>query len=604
MRSRLTFVCSLSLLALGLAGTRLAAQDSKALADALIREVRTHQQADGSYGELATTCRVLDLLGRSPRRYNELDGPFIRRAAELVAADGDAALDPGRILALAGAVTPDLTRARSAAVRRVAGDPAQRDTYLGVLALTVAPPAIRPTFPAIEGPPELAVLLAENPTSVAPPSVDQPQAWARWARSARLRGLRPAVWPDPPPPPQPGTPLVELLDRLEVVIAFHGLADAPSADAGSAPPPPRVETPRAPDAALHQALAWLDAAQDDGTFGLSAPGWDGPEPGITALCLSATLRSHELLGTDPPAWVATGLDWLAALQREDGSIQTYGVAVYTTSVAMEALLDGGHERHAEVVARALEFLLAAQADEGEGYSSTADPHYGGVGYGGDERPDLSNTQIAAGAAERAGLPNDHPFFQRMIAYLERHQNRGEEAPWSLPRKGGGEVVAGTDGGATYMPGSSPAGEDEIADGVFVARSYGSMTYALTRSYLICGLPADDPRVSAASRWLVENFTLETNPGFTKRSQGGDGLYYYYLAMSRTMGRLPADQLVRSDGSRLDWRRELSAHLRTEQRTDGSWVNPASSRWYEGAPSLCSAFAILALVEALEPQPGG
>lgn len=577
--------------------TLSAQSDTKALADGLMRSVRSFQAEDGSYGDLVTTCRVLDLLGRSPRHYNELDGPFVRRAAESVArAAGDPGFDAWVVLGLAHAITPPLVTARNLARDRLAADASAWDVP-GLLALRTHPPGLMPDLPepGNDDSPARRVLLADAPASVPSPSVAERAAWVAWARAARLRGVRPESWPPlPEEPTSPVASLDELLDRLELVVAVHGLGKRGGESFASAPPPPKHGKPRPAEDAYAAALSFLEQQQEAGTFGLGMPGWDGPEPGVTALCLSAALRASERLGRGRPDWVEAGLDWLGTLQQPDGSIQTYGVAVYTTSVAMEALIEGGRERDAPIVQRALTFLVAAQADEGEGYSPSEDPLYGGVGYGGDERPDLSNTNIAVEAAARAGLARGHSFFQKVIPFLERNQNLAEVASFVRPRAEGGTIVSGNDGGATYMPGNSPAGEDQVGEGVYVARSYGSMTYALTKSFLICGLPPDDARVVAAVRWLVEHFTLETNPGFADPEQAGDGRYYYYLAMARTLRLLADDQLVRRDGSVLPWRRDLAQYLTAEQRTDGSWVNEDSPRWYEGAPTLCTAFALLSL----------
>jgi squalene-hopene/tetraprenyl-beta-curcumene cyclase len=592
----------LTLVLLAALGPFTASQDTKGMADGLVRLVRAHQQDDGGYGDLPTTCRVLDLMARSPRRYNELDGPYFRRAAEQVAADSDPTHDAWRVLALSSAVTPRLVAARNGARDRLLDQASRTLDPIVLLALHTLPPPVAPRLAAIPdgAPPELAILLTADPASVAAPAVNDRDAWTRWARAARLRGERPHPLPElPAEPPRPGAPLAELLDQLEFIIAVHGLV-VPATASAESPPPPLPPT-RGPGndmvTALEDALAFLESHHQNGTFGLLAPGWNDAEPGVTALCLSATMHASDMLGRSYPDWVDNGLDWLASLQGPDGSIQTYGVAVYTTSVAMEALIDRGRDSDRPVVEAALAFLVAAQADEGEGYLSADDPHYGGVGYGGDERPDLSNMNIALDAVARAELDPDHPFFDKALTFLQRNQNLAEAGNWRLPRAGGGTLVPGTDGGATYMPGSSPAGEEQVADGVYVARSYGSMTYALTKSYLICGLAPDDARVVAAVDWLADNFTLETNPGFADPGHAGDGLYYYYMAMARTLRLVAGERLVRGDGSSIEWRAELGEHLLAQQRTDGSWVNEDSSRWYEGSPTLCSAFAILSLAAA-------
>ncbi|MFT7465491.1 MAG: squalene-hopene/tetraprenyl-beta-curcumene cyclase [Pseudohongiellaceae bacterium] len=588
-------------------GAATAQQDTKGEADSLVRRIRAEQNADWGYGtELLDTARVLDLLARSPRRYNELDGPFFRRAAELVAAAEPGALPDGWIaLALASSVTPKLRAARDAALNRLVTAPLTNSDEAALLALRsqeelrVSWPDELPTLSA--SPPWLT-LLASDPAQIEAPPTTEIELWARWARAAMLRGVLPATAPELPHVADDAA-LPELLNALSLVIVLHSLPKDAPPSFDPPPLPPKVEQPLPTERSLERALDWFEShqqldsfAQQRGTFGLGLPGWDGPEPGITALCLSAVMGASEHLGREHPPWVATGLDFLASQAKDDGGIYDYGVKVYTTSVALEALLDGGREHDRPIIDRARQFLVDVQADGGEGYSSVDDPHYGGVGYGGDERPDLSNTQMALEAAHRAGEPADSPFFRKALAFLERSQNLGEITSHSWPRANGGTMVSGTDGGATYMPGNSPAGEDALGDGRYAARSYGSMTYALTKSFLICGLGPEDVRVSAAVNWLADHFTLETNPGFADPSQGSDGRYYYYLAMSRTL-RLLGKDLVDSSGRALHWRSRLDGHLRAEQRTDGSWINEDSARWLEGAPSLCSAYAVLAMLGA-------
>lgn len=599
--------CVALLLLLGAAP--LLAQDTKALADALVRDLVARQdQQTWLWGDdLSTTARALDLLTRSPRRYNEVQGPFFRRAAALVA-EAPAAQTPldgaalereaWRALALAGTVTRPLQRARDTALARLRARAADARGYAALTARRSWPDDGQPWPPSSpEDEPAVAVLLAADPTTVAAPPLSAPHAWARWARARRLRGVPPETWPEPPQLGA-GEPLelAALLDALELVLAVHGLARP-----GDGPPPgdpepvsPILTAPRERFAALETGLEWLDENHGHGTFGLGLGPDPSPEPGITALCLAAAMSASEELAREHPAWVDEGLDYLAGLQKSDGSISAYGVVVYTTSVALEAFVAAGREQDAEVIAAARGFLVEVQSDEGEGYERDEDPHYGGIGYGGDERPDLSNTNMALEAATRAKLPADSPLFAKALIFLERNQNLAEERTRAWPRPDGGLTVSGNDGGATYMPGSSPAGEDELNPGVWVARSYGSMTFALLKSYLFCGVPPDDARVQAALRWITRNYTFDTNPGFADPSQAGDGLFYYYLAAGRALSQAAPAGLFDERGQRLDWKADLSAALLRQQRQNGSWINEASPRWYEGNPALCTAYALLAL----------
>jgi squalene-hopene/tetraprenyl-beta-curcumene cyclase len=582
-----------------------AAQDTKDAADALVRRIRAFQQPDGLYaGDLATTCRVLDAFGRSPRRYTDLDGPFIRKAALGVVAGHTALQDDALlVLALAGGLSEPIVEARNAALRRAlaAAGPAGYEQL--IVHATFAPERPAPEA-ADPDDPAAACLVAAEPASVTPPETADARAWAAWARAARLRGVTPQQRPELPQP-DPEATLEELLTALETVIALHGLPSSLASDepAGAvpAPLPERVAPGQELRTALERAAAFLETHQEGGTFGLELPGWDGPEPGVTAMSLTAACWVHAELGQARPAWIDAGLDYLTGLQKADGAIAAYGLDVYTTTVAIEALLAGGRDSDREVIERARGYLIAAQSDEGEGYSLEQDPHYGGIGYGGDERPDLSNTQMALGALAAAGTAPDAEVFRKALVFLERCQNLGERVVHDWPRADGGRIVSGVDGGGLYMPGNSPAGEDAVGSETYVARSYGSMTYGLVKSYLFCDVPPSDPRVRAAVAWLGTHFTVEHNPGFENPVEGAQGLYYYYLAMARTLRLLPQDGLRDADGESIAWRAILSRKLLDEQRADGSWINEGSPRWWEGAPTLCTAYALLSL-EAAAPAP--
>ena len=133
--------------------------------------------------------------------------------------------------------------------------------------------------------------------------------------------------------------------------------------------------------------------------------------------------------------------------------------------AIGALAARGNDADLEAIVKAANYLRITQADEGEGYSED-DKFYGGIGYGNDLRPDLSNLQYALQALKESGAKSDDPAFQRAIKFLERSQNLREVNPKAYYN---GEddnklVVSGDDGGAIYYPGNSMAGYVELADG--------------------------------------------------------------------------------------------------------------------------------------------
>ncbi|MFH1999976.1 MAG: prenyltransferase/squalene oxidase repeat-containing protein [Planctomycetota bacterium] len=292
-----------------------------------------------------------------------------------------------------------------------------------------------------------------------------------------------------------------------------------------------------------------------------------------------------------------GLEYLVSLQKDDGSIYQTGLANYVTSAAIMALTEAKDENYKKAIEAARDFLIVLQADEGEGYSLEEDAFFGGMGYGGDERPDLSNTQMSVEALRTAGLDVEHDAFKKAVQFLQKCQNLTEVNPtriWISPTR---QVVAGNDGGGIYQPGDSKADLDEIEKGVYVARSYGSMTYALIKSYLLAGLDPKDQRVQAAVRWIKSHYSLDENPGFKPENDpdaSQQGLYYYYLTMARALQALGVEEIESPDGAIHPWRQELRETLLSLQREDGSWLNHRSPRWFEGNPVLATAYALLVL----------
>jgi squalene-hopene/tetraprenyl-beta-curcumene cyclase len=328
-------------------------------------------------------------------------------------------------------------------------------------------------------------------------------------------------------------------------------------------------------------------------------GFDGHrDAGITAMAVGALLAHPAPRPAPVQTAITEGLDFLAGLQQADGSIHEGQLANYVTSAAILALLRGGRADDEERVRRATAFLKALQSDEGEGYS-VGDRYYGGMGYGGDERPDLSNLQMALEALHAAGTPASDPAFQKALAFMQRCQNRSESN--DLVLVGDGKTIAsGNDGGAGYSPGESKAGFVTLADGRQIPRSYGSMSYALLKGYLFAGLSKEDARVQALWKWLRENYTLDVNPGFQASDDptaAYQGLFYYFYTMAKALELFGEGLIVDRAGVEHDWRQELCARLVAMQRQDGSWVNENAARWFEGNPVLATSYALLTLATA-------
>ena len=123
-----------------------------------------------------------------------------------------------------------------------------------------------------------------------------------------------------------------------------------------------------------------------------------------------------------------------------------------------------------------------------------------------------------------------------------------------------------------------------------------MTYAGLKSMVYAGLSKDDPRVRAAFGWVVQNWTLDANPGMAADHAAEDGLFYYYLTLARAMDAYDQPTLT-SNGRQIDWRVALVDKLAALQKPDGSWLGEA--RFRENDPVLVTAYGVIALESVLD-----
>jgi squalene-hopene/tetraprenyl-beta-curcumene cyclase len=351
--------------------------------------------------------------------------------------------------------------------------------------------------------------------------------------------------------------------------------------------------------AMHRGALYLvnEGAIEPGRWGAMGQA----DPGITAMVIGGLLATPAPRPAEVDQAIDTGLEWLLSMQKDDGSIHTGTLANYVTSASILALAAADRPEFKEAIEDARQFLTVLQADEGEGYAP-GHRYYGGVGYGGDERPDLSNLQMAMDALAAAGTKAEDPAFSKALAFLERCQNRSESNDVSVAAADGESAIkSGDDGGSGYAPGESKAGYVTLADGTRIPRSYGSMTFALLKGYLLAGLDREDPRVEATWKWITENYSLDLNPGFEASedpSEAYQGLFYYFLAMARALELYGQDEITTPDGQVHNWKRDLGGRLTAMQKGDGSWENTNSPRWYEGNPTLATAYSLLILESAL------
>lgn len=301
--------------------------------------------------------------------------------------------------------------------------------------------------------------------------------------------------------------------------------------------------------------------------------------GITGLCTTALLESG-VPASDPV--VKKALDHLKSYVQEDGGIYVPKSTHrnYETAISLMAFAEADKKEYTPLIENATKFLKDLQWDQGEGLESS-DLFYGGAGYGGHSRPDLSNTQFLLEALKTAGVGKDDPAFKKALIFVSRTQNLESEHNTT-------EFAAKiNDGGFYYTPaagGTSQAGKTE--DGGL--RSYGSMTYAGLKSMIYAGLTPDDPRVKAALGWIKKHYTLKENPGM-----GPQGQYYYYQTFAKTLATIGKDTITDDQGEEHNWRKDVIQKLAELQRDNGSWVNSAD-RWYEGDPNIVTAYSLMAL----------
>ena len=343
-------------------------------------------------------------------------------------------------------------------------------------------------------------------------------------------------------------------------------------------------------------------AHRDGDGGWSMGDQRQMQPALTGLALKAVLQDPRFDVSSPQ--VQGALAVMLGYQQEDGGIYdpAQGKASYTTAVAVMVLAVADDPSLASSLEQAVMYLRGLQILPG---SQTADgdivsddhPSGGGVSYGEQGRPDLSNVGMWMQAMHDAGVPGDDPAMQRAMVFVARTQNRSESnsSAWA--------AAGSNDGGFVYAPavrgdltqGESKAGPGPGGRGL---RSYGSMTYVGFKSLLYADLSRRDPRVRAALDWIGRYWRLDSNPNMPYE-RSGQGLYYYYHAMAKALHAWGEPTIASADGEEHNWRDELIDALAERVAEDGSWINPAD-RWFEGDANLVTAYAVLALQEAIKP----
>jgi hypothetical protein len=302
--------------------------------------------------------------------------------------------------------------------------------------------------------------------------------------------------------------------------------------------------------------------------------------GPTALATLGLLRCGR---TPADPQVAKGLAYLEEYAQESGGIHMPGgrIPVYETCIAVVCFKEANRNgRYDKLIKAADAFIRRGQIGELQG-KQPADTEYGGIGYGGRSRPDLSNTAFLVDALKSAGAKPDDPALQKALAFVSRCQNLESQHNTT---KFAAKI---NDGGFFYTPAlDESAQQRELVNGGLP--SYGSMTYSGLKSMIYAGLTKNDPRVKAAIGWIRANYDVTSNPG-----KGQSGVFYYYHTFAKALDALGIDEIEDARRAKHNWRRDLVEELAKRQKTDGSWVN-SDNLWMEGDPNLATAFSLLAL----------
>ena len=350
-------------------------------------------------------------------------------------------------------------------------------------------------------------------------------------------------------------------------------------------------------AILDKSITYLKSQQSPEGAWLTDPG-----PAVTALVAAGMIRDEKTDSNDPA--VRKAIAYILSQQQETGGIHSGLLENYNTSICLMALGllrdNTDYPDIAQRIDKAHTFLRGLQwSNQPDPAGASVDkdhPWYGGAGYGNKGRPDLSNTAMLIAGLRDSGLDCKDPAYQRAIVFVTRLQGtkaNTEYADQIVPD--GGFIYATSESaekiGTLQTYADPPTATDSA--GRSRLRTYGSMTYAGFMSYLYAELDREDPRVLDAYAWVQRNYTLDENP-----NSGMQGYYYYLHVFARAMAAWGEPTITTHDGRSHDWANELIDKLATLQREDGSFINDQKDRWMEGEPVLATAYAVLALQEAL------
>jgi squalene-hopene/tetraprenyl-beta-curcumene cyclase len=355
----------------------------------------------------------------------------------------------------------------------------------------------------------------------------------------------------------------------------------------------------------------LAQQQDDGSW--------ANHPAMTGLACMALkdcdYKDQKKLNTA----IEKGREFMLKFVQPDGSINLAqnkrgpGIPIYVTSICLSTLAIIDNPKDKKVMRSARNYLLNNQKNENFVVDGKSQPvskdnyQYGGFGYSGKTRPDLSNTQWAMEALAlteklddetNGGTPEDRKkseiAWKSALQFVSSVQN--------LPSKNKATWVKANpdkenEGAFIYCEDSFKY-KDKKQNLKSLPTYYGSLTYAGVKSLIYAKLNKNDERFKAAWDWITRNYNLDANP-----RMGADGYYYYMVTFAKTMQIADRDFIETKDGKKHYWRKEFQDKAVELQQDDGSWVNDKSGRWWESQPVLVSSYMVLSLKLALSPYDG-
>ena len=342
-----------------------------------------------------------------------------------------------------------------------------------------------------------------------------------------------------------------------------------------------VRTPR-PALARAAAYLWQQQADDGGwhshTYGLLRSGQS-----LTPFVLQALLEVPGSVYPLPRANVGRAIAFIRNHTQADGALGMQDPGIpdypnYATALAVSALCRAREAGWEEQVRPMVAYLRLQQFTEQNGWDRQ-DPVYGAWGMGGERRTkpgtghvDLSMTRHVIDALRAAGVPGGDTAFECARVFVERCQNFDPRRP--------------DDGDGGFFFSTTEFDTNKAGHDGQHFRSYGTTTADGILALLGTGLPATDPRVAAAARWLTSHHRDIDVPGFVGPAyqRWPRGLAFYYSAASSQVFR----------ALHVDAGARVADSLRRTQRADGSWANP-ENLVKEDDPLIATAFAVRSLI---------